>query len=519
MAEKKGSQPPAAEPAASVPPDEQLAGLTPGATFHTGEEQDPCAHPQGMKICGPVDVRPTGPIVVTPTGPVEVTPTGPVDINLMGANIADTHIQGLWELIRLRTRAAEFTAYDTFIDNVLCPDEQGNVDPSFAAARKNANLLSGVDSYRLLRLATEAFLLAHSAQGLTLPPGHVLDDDRVSGRRRNLQLALDTFLGNGTRLPYIDLIVQGLGDVEDPFCSDASLSGDSFFFLELIWSYWMEEAMVVQAINAISLRFQNKRGPGDRNPLANFETHPLRPLSNLLWGYVQDEDHRLTVARRAYEYEHEYGLSLVGKAVPQIRAADRRSNFLGAFHNLLHQASIYYDRAANLTVRADGFPLLNALREVHLLLAEGAHNQFRDLTWTARVEMLIQMWLLSRREMREFLGGRPAVPYVEPWMGPVDSLKRLLGWSETPVTHFRDLAVHGERILLSIRFGNWSNSDSESEARGWAQYWKPEIQRYTHSYQAVTGVDLSATATTVRQVNATPPSILLQQRAARQKRG
>ena len=55
---------------------------------------------------------------------------------------------------------------------------------------------------------------------------------------------------------------------------------------------------------------------------------------------------------------------------------------------------------------ADGFPLLNALKEVHLLLAEGAHNQFGDLPWTARVEMLIQQWLLARPEMREFLQGR-----------------------------------------------------------------------------------------------------------------
>ena len=97
---------------------------------------------------------------------------------------------------------------------------------------------------------------------------------------------------------------------------------------------------------------------------------------------------------------------------------------------------------------ADGFALLNALKEVHLLLAEGAHNQFGDLPWTARGEMLIQQWLLSRPEMRDFLQGRRMVPYKEPWMAQVDTMKSLQGWTDVTVTHFRDLGVYGEQILL-----------------------------------------------------------------------
>ena len=54
--------------------------------------------------------------------------------------------------------------------------------------------------------------------------------------------------------------------------------------------------------------------------------------------------------------------------------------------------------------------MLNALKDLHLILAEGAHNQYGDLPWTARVEMLIEQWLLARPEMREFLGGRAMVP-------------------------------------------------------------------------------------------------------------
>jgi hypothetical protein len=157
-----------------------------------------------------------------------------------------------------------------------------------------------------------------------------------------------------------------------------------------------------------------------------------------------------------------------------------------------------------------------------MILAEGAHNQFRDLPWTARVEMLIQQWLLARPEMREFLGGRAMVPYAEPWMVQVESLKRLQGWPDTPVTPFHDLAVHGEQIILSIRYGDWSVINDQDQARNWARYWRPEIQRYLHAYQAATGVDLAATSRDKQaglQINATPPSVLLQQRAARQRVG
>ena len=80
--------------------------------------------------------------------------------------------------------------------------------------------------------------------------------------------------------------------------------------LELIWSYWHEEGMLVQTMNAIAGVSRTSAAPGDRDPLAQLEIDPLRPLNNLLWGYIQDEQNRLTVERRAYEYDHHYGLTL-----------------------------------------------------------------------------------------------------------------------------------------------------------------------------------------------------------------
>ena len=164
---------------------------------------------------------------------------------------------------------------------------------------------------------------------------------------------------------------------------------------------------------------------------------------------------------------------------------------------------------------ADAFPLLNALKEVHLILAEGAHNQFGDLTWTARAEMLTIQWMLARPEMKEFLRGRYMVPYQEDWMGAVDSMKKLQGWTDTTITHFYELAVTGERILLSIRYGDWSDIENiEDQAKNWARSCKPEIQRYIHGYRTATGVDLAAEVTDTRDAATRylQPSVLLQRR-------
>jgi hypothetical protein len=287
-------------------------------------------------------------------------------------------------------------------------------------------------------------------------------------------------------------------------------------FLELIWSYWHEEGMLVQALNSVSMRFQNRRNLGARDPLANLEIDPLRPLNNLLWGYVQDEQHRLTVPRRAYEYDHHYGLTISGKAVPAVHGVDSRSNFLEAFHNLLYLCSVFYKEDDDTTVIADGFPVLNAVKEVHLILSHGMHNQYGDLPWTARQEMLMQEWLLARPEMREFLPSRTMVAYVEPWMGPADTMKRLQGWHDASVTHFRDLGVFGEQILLSVRFGGWSAITDPTFAVNWARYWRPEIQGYIHAYRVVTGVDLAVepVEASERELRYARPSILLQRRLA-----
>ena len=322
-------------------------------------------------------------------------------------------------------------------------------------------------------------------------------------------------------LPYLyDIVKFKLGEV--PVLSGDAFGARRFYgilrrkltrpcLLELIWNYWLEEGMLVQTTNAMSWRFQNRRGPHDRDPLAMVEIDPLRGLNNLLWGWVSDEEHRLTIPRRVYEYDHEYGLNLIGKAVPAVHGADSRSRFLECFHTLLMLCSIFYKEDDDTTVVADGFPVLNALRDVHLVLTQGAHNQYGDLPWTARQEFLMQQWILAQPEMREFLPRRIMVDYPEPWMDSVETMKTLQGWTDTSILHFRDLAIFGEKILLSIRYGRWTDEIYQENASNWARYWRPEVQGYVYAYRAATGADLAATTVT-GQVNATLPSVLLRQR-------
>ena len=138
--------------------------------------------------------------------------------------------------------------------------------------------------------------------------------------------------------------------------------------------------------------------------------------------------------------------------------------------------------------------MLNALKETHILLTQGAHNQYGDLPWTARHEMLMAQCILAQPEMREFLPTRTMVVDPEAWISRVEAMNKLQGWSDVAVLHFRDLAVFGEQLLLGIRFGAWTTVNEPEQAANWARYWRSEIQRYTHAYRAVTGVDLTTAA-------------------------
>jgi hypothetical protein len=465
--------------------------------------------------------------------------------------------KALWAIIRDRTKAIGFGHFKSFVDGVMCGDaapgstadrvrQQLNIDPAKLRYR-------GTESYDILKRAAEAFLMHETG---VLPEDSPFKGDtpeldgkpelaeflleekerrlprykgetaveigrELAANRERYLVALDE---ESRTFPYFAQIRERLGEI--PLKPPGSDNNPCYgllrsrlappLLLELIWSYWHEEGMLVQSLKAISMRFQNRAynvGPDGKNPLAHLTLDPLRPLSNILWGYIQDEYQRLSVVRRAYEYDHHYGFTIAGKAIPALNSADSRKGFLAAFHNLLHRSSAFYREQADTTKVPDGYPLLNALKECHLLLAAGAENQFGEMQWQARIEMLIEQWLLARPEMTQFLAGRVMVPYPETWMGPADQMKSMQGWPGASIRHFRDLGVFGEMILLSVRYGNWSDSHVEDEAKEWAQYWRQEVQAYINGYRAVTGVDLSAEAdlanAELARRRALPPAMLL----------
>jgi hypothetical protein len=461
--------------------------------------------------------------------PIEVTPRpfaagDDVAVTLRRTAVPPTTDQALWVAIRNSTNAIGFENYNRFIEIVVCgevPDQTvGRLVPKGTrhnlrkVKRHTALPFANVDRYRLLKAATEVFLMTHC--GVDLDDFSQVDLTEESRRLNrtvrpgDLEAQLRDYLvrvsaGQGDFLdvlPYLGLIQLKLRDVAIVGSDDGEDAAEICYgilaekltnpcFLELLWSYWHEEGFLVKAMNAIGWRFQNRSaGPPGRDPLAGLDIDPLRPLNNLLWGYLQDEQHRLSTLRRAYEVDHHYGLVLSTRPGPPVRGADSRSRFIEAFHNLLNLSWEFHRQDDDTTVIADGFSVLNALKETHLLLSEGAHNQFGDLPWTARHEMLMQQWILARPEMRDFLPTRTMVAHPEAWMAPVDAMNKLQGWSDTSVIHFRDLAVFGEQLLLSIRFGAWSAVFVPDQAANWARYWRSELQGYIHAYRAVTGVDL-----------------------------
>ncbi len=410
----------------------------------------------------------------------------------------------LWDLVA--SRSINFSTYVNLMNDILrCNPGTLNNKRFYGAGEEKKNHINrlpftSTQAYSLLKFATEKFVKA------------VVD--------LNEEEFFDTPADFNS--PYLELIYEKIGEFRTDLnnkCTERGLVNIKEFpvLIELIWSYWHEEGMLEQTMHAIAKRFQNIRN-GANDPLANLEIDPLRPLNNILWGYIQDAQHRLSVARRAYEYDHHYGIQLIGKAISNFSPADSRSKFIEAFHNLLYRSAVYYKEADDLTRRADGFPVLNALKEVHLLLSEGAHNQFGDLPTTAKVEMLMEQWILSQPEIREFLGGRLMIPYDEPWMDRVDTMKTLQGWPKTSISYYHDLARFGEQIILSIRWTNWTLQNDREFAAAWANTWRDAVQRYIHCYQTVTGVDIGVDAYEQSgSAKATMPALLIQQKYQRER--
>lgn len=479
-----------------------------------------------------------------------------------------------FDVIQKTAEALKFENYARAIDDLLC---KGTADEGYRSKANNllqgrALPFTGDDAYRVLKAATEAYLLWQGTADLKDASynaelaarigavGGIVPDEKdsdpeklryyqlVYARLPNEQLKKQVFPAYDDSYGKLDLfdetyktdnhqeanpswVFKKASNGTNPDRSprpeaDAprrciGLMQDRMrrpLMVELIWSYWHEQAMLAQTMYAIRNRVQNVSENAARDPLSNLEIGPLRPLNTLLWTWIQDEQHRLTVSRRNFEYEHQYGLSLRGRALRNLQPVDRRSRFLEAFHNLLYLATVYFKEDDDTNRKADAFPILHALKEVHFLLSEGAHNQFGELPVTARIEMMIEQWLLARPEFQRFLPTRESIAYPEAWMGSVDAMKTVQGWHSTSVIFFSDLARFGEILLLSIRYEAWSEISDRVMAANWAKMARNPIQGYIHAYRIVTGVDLQLEASGISaEDRRRDPAMLIQQRWAEQQ--
>ena len=346
----------------------------------------------------------------------------------------------LWVILRNSTKQMSFDSYERFLRLVFCDDKAGYAGNAPAAVSTFRKILgkrflpyNDADAYRLLKAATEAFVMVNcgvkcapgethqtydrftgAAAGRYGQPGGCSDPDPyepaftpadrtyiadrlgVSGTYVDQLWNTYTSTVNGgpdPRIPYLALIRNKLRDVfPDGIDVDGSAECLSVVrnklnypcLMELIWSYWHEEGMLVQTMNAITRRFQNIRGPETRDPLAGLEIDPLRPAEQPPVGLPAGRAAPAQPRPPRLRVRPPLRLHAARQAVPPMRAADSRSPFLEAFHDLLHICSVFFKEDDDTTVIADGFPVLNAIKDVHLLLSEGAHNQFGDLPWTAR---------------------------------------------------------------------------------------------------------------------------------------
>ena len=333
---------------------------------------------------------------------------------------------------------------------------------------------------------------------------------------RRARREIGQYLGCPPQLPYIRRVVEAaFPQYELSVHSGHSLLVDKInepCLIELIWSYWHEEGMLMQTMNAISRRFQNVRPPAIAIPCCNWKSIRCVPSTTCSGATSRTSPTVCRSSAAPTSTRTSTGFRSTAKRCHHVRPADTRSKFLEAFHNLLHLALGLLQGRHDTTVIADGYPLLNALKDVHLMLAQGAHNQFGDLPWTARAEMLLAQFILARPEIRDFLQSRVMVPYKEPWMPQVDTMKTMQGWTDVTVTHFRDLGVYGEQLLLSIRYGDWIDVNNEDSAKNWARFHKEAVYAYINANRIATGVDITNADT----VDATVPAVLLQRRLAQQ---
>jgi hypothetical protein len=407
-----------------------------------------------------------------------------------------TEDEVLWKAIHERSELIGFQRYRDYIQRTLELHEDGFI--SGGLSRRLGELgARGLGVYRTLRELTELFVLSECG---SISEERVFADKRIERdfrpdrqRSREIEEQLRHYLRDG-ELPYIDRVVKAAY----PSLDGKSIGLDALrsrvfrqpLFLELWHEMCLEHGMLMRTMAAISARFQNIYISGENDGLSNYESSPLRHLSDFFWGWIEHEPMRLNANRRIQEYKHHYGPCALDGAVSGVQAADVRTAFPDAFMNLMSLCEAFYKEDNQTTVIADAFPVLFGLRQVHQILAMGAGNTAPQLTFAARVETLMTQLMLAQPELRAFLRVREMVPYDEAWQASVDAMIDLQGWQEPSTTQHNDCAKFGEQILLSIRLADWTVGD-EANARNWLRQNREAVRRFMYAQRAISPVDLA----------------------------
>ncbi|MBV9947389.1 MAG: hypothetical protein JOZ69_11110, partial [Myxococcales bacterium] len=399
----------------------------------------------------------------------------------------------LWTAIRDRCELMGFQNYREYIQRTLELPDDGFL--SGGLSRRLGELgARGLGVYRTVRELTELFVLSECGSIPHDLPDKGIERFRPDRRRsREIEEHLRHYLHDG-ELPYIDRVVKAAYPSLDARSAGLESLRSKVFrhplFLELWHEMSLEHGMLMRTMAAISARFQNIYISGENDGLSNYESSPLRPLSDFFWGWIDHEPMRLNANRRIQEYKHQYGPCALDGAASGIQAADVRTAFPDAFMNLMSLCEAFYQEDNQTTVIADAYPVLFGLRQVHQILAMGAGNTAPQLTFAARVETLMMQLMLAQPELRAFLRVREMVPYDEAWQASVDAMIDLQGWQQPSTTQHNDCAKFGEQILLSIRLADWTAGD-ETNARNWLRQNREAIRRFMYAQRAISPVDLA----------------------------
>ena len=215
-----------------------------------------------------------------------------VGVQLRRTAVAPTKDQALWVAIRNSTNAIGFDNYSRFLEVVLCGESPELANSRLRSGdtrnklrkvqRRQALPFTNVERYRLLKAATEVFLMIHSGVDLDDFSGVNLSEESrrlnrtvqpgdLEAEIREYLVAVATGRGDLLKvLPYLGLIRLQLRDVAIVGIDDGDGEAAQVChgiiaerltnpcFLELLWSYWHDESGLVQTLAAITWRFQNR---------------------------------------------------------------------------------------------------------------------------------------------------------------------------------------------------------------------------------------------------------------------